>query len=101
LLFVLSCLLPKLFLPQLFLSFSLKPLDPLRGPRNCGDPGLGRSLHTLKAGTQEVDGFPLLPIHPGNGRGPVWEQEAGTRPGAGRKMSLRFQRAERQQTSST
>lgn len=102
LLFGLSCLLPKLpFVPQLFLAFSLKLLDPLPGPRICGDPGLGRSLHTLRAGTQEVDGFSFLPIHPGNGRGPDWEQEAGTWPGAGRKKSLRSQGGERQQTGST
>lgn len=102
LLFVLTCLLLKLpFLPQLFLSFSLKLLDPLPGPASCSDSGLERSLHTLRAATQEADSFPLLPIHPGNGRGPAWEQEAGTWPGVGGRVSLKSQRAERHQTSST
>lgn len=89
------------FLPQWFLSFSFKLLGSLSGPLRYTDPRLGRSLHTLKAGTQEVDGFPLLSIHPGNGRGPAWEQEAGTWPGVGGRVSLRHRRAERHQTSST
>lgn len=40
-------------------SFSLKLLDLLPGPLSCGDPGLGRSLHILRVGTQEVDGVSL------------------------------------------
>lgn len=66
------------------------------GSPSCRDSGLGRSLHTLRAGTQEADGFPLLPIHPGNGRGPAWEQEAGTGPGVGGRVSLKI--SERRKT---
>lgn len=95
--FTLTCLLLKLpFLAQLFLLFCLKLLDPLPGSPSCRDSGLGRSLHTLRAGTQEADGFPLLPIHPGNGRGPAWEQEAGTGPGVGGRVSLKI--SERRKT---